>query len=255
MRGDGEDRRPAAKVPGREPLAKPLPKRFYAAATAGRDDAGGYAVLLDGRAARTPGKRKLIVTSETLAGAMAEEWAAQTTVIDPSTMELTRLVVTALDGVVGKETEVGDDIVAFAASDLVCYRAEAPEGLVAAQNAAWDPVVAWARQRLGFRLKIAAGVVHVAQDEDGIERVRAHVRGFDALRLTALHVMTTLTGSAMIALAHADGVLDVAAAWRAAHVDEDWQIRLWGEDAEAAERRERRWRTMRAASRLLQLAG
>ncbi len=255
MSADRDSPKPAARMPGREPRSKPLPKRFYEAVTVGREAAGGFAILLDGRAARTPGKRKLVVAAEPLAEALAAEWAAQKTEIDPATMELTRLVVTALDGVVGKEAEVGDDIVAFAGSDLVCYRAEAPEGLVGEQNAAWDPVVAWAKQRLGIRLKLAAGIVHVAQDEDGLERVRAHVRGFDALRLTALHVMTTLTGSAMIALAHADGLMDAGTAWRMAHIDEDWQIRLWGEDAEAAARRERRWQTMQAASRLLQLAG
>lgn len=253
MSRDREPARPPAKVPGREPLTKPLPKRFYKAVTCGPDEAGGFDILLDGRAARTPGRRKLVAPTETLALALVEEWAAQTVEIDPATMEMTRLVTTAIDGVAGLEAEVADDIVAFAGSDLVCYRAESPDGLVAEQNAAWDPVVVWAKQRLGVRLKLAAGIVHVAQDEAGLQRVREHLAAFDALQLTALHVMTTLTGSAMIALAHADGLMDVAAAWRAGHVDEDWQMRLWGVDAEAAARREQRWRTMQAASRLLEL--
>lgn len=252
-RGELERAGKAAQVPGREPLARPLPKRFYKDATVAPDAAGGFTVLLDGRAAKTPGKRKLIVPNQALASAMADEWAAQGERIDPARMEITRLVNTAIDGVAGKEAEVADDIVAFASSDLVCYRAEAPEGLIAEQAKAWDPLVAWVRERFDVRLKLAAGIVHVAQDADAIERVRAHVRSHDALRLAALHVMTTLTGSAIIALAHADGRIDVATAWKAAHVDEDWQIRFWGEDAEARSRREQRWRTMQAASRLLEL--
>lgn len=252
-RGDLERAGKAAHVPGREPLAKPLPKRFYKDVTVAADKAGGFAILLDGRAAKTPGKRKLIAPTEALASAMAGEWAAQGERIDPARMELTRLVNTAIDGVAGKEAEVADDIVAFAGSDLVCYRAEAPEGLIAEQAKAWDPLVAWVRERFDARLKLAAGIVHVAQDAKAIERVRAHVHTYDALRLAALHVMTTLTGSAVVALAVAEGRIDAAAAWKAAHVDEDWQIRFWGEDAEARARREQRWRTMQAASRLLEL--
>lgn len=252
-RGEDDGNR-ADKVRGREPLAKPLPKRFYKAVTVGREEQpAGFSILLDGRAARTPGKRKLVVVAEPLAQAMAAEWADQKTEIDPASMELTRLVVTAIDAVAGKEIEVADDITAYAATDLVCYRAEAPEGLVAEQNAAWDPVVAWAERRLAIRLVIASGIVHVGQDPAGLQRVRAHLDGFDALALTALHVMTTLTGSAMIALAHADGLFGADDVWRTAHVDEDWQIRLWGRDAEGTARRERRWRTMQAASRLLEI--
>ncbi|MBL8564596.1 MAG: ATPase [Hyphomicrobiaceae bacterium] len=241
------------KVPGREPLMKPLPRRFYKAATCGPDDEG-FAVLLDGRAARTPGKRKLAVASRALAEALAEEWDAQGTSINPATMPLSRIVIAALDGVAGNERAVAEDIVAFAGSDLICYRAASPPGLVELQAMHWNPVIAWAASRLGAHFKVAEGIVHVAQDADALDRLRAQLDGRDAIQLAALHVMTTLTGSALIALAHADKVLGVEAAWQAAHVDEDWQIRQWGEDEEAAERRERRWRDMQAASRILALA-
>lgn len=250
--GNGEG---DARVPGREDR-KPLPKRFYKVATAERGEAvaDGWLVLLDGRPALTPGRKRLEFASEAMAAAIAAEWSGQGETLEPQTMPLTRLVNTAIDGVTGKEAAVAADIAAFAGTDLVCYRAESPQQLVVEQAHAWDPVLGWARRRLGVRFKVASGIVHVAQDRAALAAVGEVLAGKDAFQLTALHVMTTLTGSALIALAHADGFLDASQAWRAAHVDEDWQIRQWGEDAEAAARRDRRRGEMEAASTLLRLA-
>ena len=145
------------------------------------------------------------------------------------------------------------DIVKYAGSDLVCYRAEAPPELVRRQAQAWDPVLAWAREALGASLPRRPGH-HAGQPaRAGGGRRRAALEVHGAFELAALHVMTTLTGSALLALAHARGRLTAEEAWAAAHVDEDWQISQWGEDAEAKARRERRWAEMQAASRLLAL--
>lgn len=244
--------RVAAKMPGRDALRPALPRRFYKTAVHAAED-GGFAVRLDGRTAKTPGKRALIVGSEPLAQALAEEWGAQGERIDPEAMPLTRFVNTAIDGVAGNEAAVRGDIVGFASSDLLCYRAEGPAELVAEQARHWDGVLAWSRERFGARFVVTTGVMPKDQPKDAIDPVASHLAGLDAFELTALHFMTTLTGSALLALAHAAGHLDVTQAWAAAHVDEDWQTRLWGEDTEAAERRERRWRDMQAASRLLEL--
>lgn len=260
MTANGDDSsKDAGKVPGKERLAAPLPKRFYKSVTVGEaaSDAGapGYQILLDGRVLRTPAKRTLLLPSRALADAMAEEWAAQGEHIDPATMPLTKLVMTAIDGVSQHMREVAADVVQFASSDLICYRADAPEGLVRLQNETWNPVLAWAEAALGARFRLAEGVMPVEQDREALDRVSAAVAPFNALMLTSLHVMTTLTGSALLALARASGKLTAEEVWSAAHIDEDWQIRQWGIDVEAAERRERRWTEMRAASRLLELAG
>lgn len=253
MSRDGNDvERVPANMPGHDAPRPALPRRFYKTAVHAAEG-DGFAVRLDGRIARTPGKRVLIVGSEPLAQALAEEWGAQGERIDPEAMPLTRVVNTAIDGVAGNEAAVRGDIVGFAGSDLLCYRAEGPVELVAEQARHWDGVLAWARERLGTRFVVASGVMPKAQPKDAILSIDRHLARFDAFELTALHLMTTLTGSALLALAHCEGHLNVAAAWSAAHVDEDWQIRMWGEDTEASERRERRWRDMQAASRLLEL--
>jgi chaperone required for assembly of F1-ATPase len=227
-------------------------KRFYRAVSVDAADRG-FRVLLDGKPVRTPAQRELALPNKPLAEAVAAEWEAQGERIDPGTMPLTRLVNTALDGVCGREAQVRADIARYAASDLVCYRAEEPAELVRRQAEAWDPIVAWVRAALGANLVVGRGIVPVAQPQTAAEAIERALVGFDAFGLTAHHVMTTLTGSALLALAHGRGCLPAEEAWAAAHIDEDWQIGQWGEDAEARARRDRRWAEMHAASRLLAL--
>ena len=164
-------------------------------------------------------------------------------------MPLTRLANTALDGVAQDPQAVAEDIVRFSGSDLVCYRAGEPQELVARQAEAWDPLIDWAHSALGARFMLAEGVMHVEQPREAVAAVSAHVGRFRGpLELAAIHTMTTLTGSAILALAVAMNAISPEEAWRAAHVDEDWNIELWGEDAEAAARRRKRWAEMKAAA-------
>jgi chaperone required for assembly of F1-ATPase len=145
------------------------------------------------------------------------------------------------------------DILSYAGSDLLCYRAEGPRGLIEAQAAHWDPVLAWAKSALGAPFVLAEGIVHVAQPRASLDRLREALEGHGPFCLAALHVMTGLTGSALLALAAALGRMTPEEAWKAAHVDEDWQIAQWGEDAEAASRRSARRRDYDAAARALAL--
>ncbi len=240
----------APKVPVKDSLKAPLPKRFYKSVTVEPRDEG-FAVLLDGRDVRTPAKNKLVAPDAPLAEAMAAEWEAQGEHIDPATMPVTRLVNTALDAVAEKMSEVADDIAAYAGSDLLCYRAEAPAALVARQAAAWDPPLAWAERALGAKLAVQTGLMPIDQSPAAIARVRAALNKFDPLSLAALHVMTTLTGSAVLALAHAEEEISLEDAWAAATVDDRWQSEQWGRDAEAEARHAERLAEFTAASRCL----
>lgn len=245
----------ATKTPGREPAARPLPRRFYAeVATAPSTTGVGHVIQLDGRPVRTPGRRELSLPTTALATAVAAEWAAQVTLIDPARMPLTRLANTAIDGVADRSVEVAADIASYATSDLLCYRADYPEGLAERQRALWDPCLVWASQTLGVRLEVVNGLMPVAQPADTSPKIAASIVTWDPFKLTAVHVMTTLMGSALLALAVVHGRLTAEAAWEAAHLDEDWQIADWGEDAEAKARRARRWTEMQAAAGLAKLA-
>lgn len=228
-----------------------LPKRFYKDVSVKDEERGGASLQLDGKPVRTPGKAALTLPARALAEAIAAEWRAQGERIDPSTMPLTRLANSAIDGVAGREQAVIDDIVRHAASDLLCYRAEGPKALIEAQGKHWDPVLAFARDMLHAPLVLSEGVVHVAQPEASLARIRGEIEGIDPFSLAALHVMTALTGSALLPLAVLKGRLSAEEAWDAAHVDEDFQISQWGEDAEAVTRRGNRWRDFAAAARVL----
>lgn len=233
-------------------MRTPLPKRFYrhASIVAGDD---GFAVELDGKPVRTPGKNLLALPSEAAAALVASEFEAQKDVIDPMTMPVLRLVNTAMDGVACDPQAVLEDILRFASTDMLCYRAGAPQGLVERQNGSWDPVLDWVRTMIGARFDLAEGVMHVEQPRESIAVLGAWLaRRADPFRLACLHVMTALTGSALLALAVEAGGLDADAAWLAAHVDEDWQVEQWGQDAEALARRGLRHRDFMAARDLLQ---
>jgi len=230
-----------------------LPKRFYTSVSVDAKSPGDYRIRLDGRPVRTPAKAELAVPTAALAEAIAEEWRAQGTHVDPSSMPLTRLANSAIDGVARREAEVRADIAKYAGSDLLCYRAEGPEQLQRRQAEVWDPILRWAEQELGARFAIGTGLMPVAQPDAAKAAVARALQDFDGFALAALHVITTLTGSVVLALAHARGRLTAEEAWAAAHVDEDWQISKWGEDAEAKARRERRWAEMQSASRMLGL--
>jgi chaperone required for assembly of F1-ATPase len=250
----------AAKIPGKEALRPPLAKRFYDKVTVEDGGAGAdakrpdrYRILLDGRPVKTPRKLPLAVPTRALADAIAAEWGAQGAHIDPASMPLSKLAITAIDGVADNLAAVAEDIVKFAGTDLICYRAEAPAALQGRQSEAWDPILRRMEQELGARFALAEGVMPVAQTEKALDRVAAAVAPFDAMSLASLHVMTTLMGSALLALAHAKGLISLEDAWAAAHVDEDWQVEQWGVDVEATERRARRWVEMQAASRFLKL--
>jgi len=233
-------------------MRPPALRRFYKRAEVVAADGGGFAVRLDDRAVRTPGKRPLVASTRAVAELIAAEWAAQGETIEPMSMPTTRLANSAIDGVADALAATRAAIANYAAADLVCYRAAAPEALVALQAAAYDAVLAWARDTLGAGLVTTVGVAHVAQPEAAIVAARAAVEAYaDPFAVAALHVMTNLTGSLLIALMTARGALSAEAAWRAAHVDEDFQIGLWGEDDEAKRRRAARRRDFEAAAKVL----
>ena len=229
-----------------------LRKRFYERATVEQkaDDSAKsaqYRVLLDARPVRTPARNELAVPSRALADALADEWQAQATHIDPRTMPLTRLVNSALDGVRGQERQVRAGILAYAGSDQLCYLAEGPMELVERQSKRWGAIHAWAKQAHGIELALCVGVMPVAQPPAMLARIDAALGEPSPLELAAMHVMTTLTGSALLMLAVRAGHVTAEEAWSLAHIDEDFQIEKWGEDAEAAELRQKRWQDMSAA--------
>jgi len=213
-------------------------KRFYkTVAVDGVDD--GYVITLDGRLVKTPGRAQLVLPTRALAAAVAAEWNAQEGDILPDSMHQTRLANTALDRVAVRHEDVVTEVAAFAGTDLLCYRADEPAELVAAQDTQWNPYLAWAAERYGAALKSTAGIMPVSQDRRALEKLAAAVRGYDAFELTALHALTNGLGSLVLALAYMEGFSPLEAVWQASILDATHQEAAWGTDWEVEDKREK----------------
>jgi chaperone required for assembly of F1-ATPase len=228
-------------------------KRFWRTARAIEHEAG-FAVALDDRTVKTPGKRTLVVPTRVLADALAGEWDAQGETVAPDAMPLCRLANSAVDGVVERRAEVIADAARYGATDLVCYRASEPAELVERQTGGWQPLVEWVAEAFGARLEIVSGILPATQPQATLDAFREAVSAFDDFPLTGLHAATTACGSLVISLALAHARLDPEAAWSLSQIDESYQIQRWGEDAEATDRRARLKVDIEAAARFMALS-
>ncbi|MFN3725058.1 MAG: ATP12 family chaperone protein [Allosphingosinicella sp.] len=227
-------------------------KRFYKQVTVA-PEGPGFALRLDERGVKTPARAGLVVPSAALADAIAQEWQAQGEEIDPRTMPLTGLANAAIDRVAPDAQAFAARLAEYAESDLLCYRAENPDTLVARQAERWDPILAWARQRFDIELAVVCGIMHRKQSDAAVQQLARAVAARDPFELAGLSPLVTVSGSLVIALALAEGAIDLDQAWDAASLDEKWQLEQWGEDAEASAALDARRRDFKAGARFLEL--
>ncbi|UAK26001.1 ATP12 family chaperone protein [Sphingomonas nostoxanthinifaciens] len=211
------------------------------------------AILLDGRPVRTPARAPLVLPTTMLAEAVAAEWRAQGETIDPRAMPLTGLANAAIDRVAPDPAAFARPLAAYGETDLLCYRADAPDDLVATQAEAWDPLLAWARRRYDVDFVVTVGIVHVAQPPETVLRLAAALGTCDAFALAALSPLVTIGGSLVAALALTEGAIAADAAFDLTHLDELWQVEHWGEDALARDTREHHRADFLAAAHFLTL--
>ncbi|HEX7853932.1 MAG TPA: ATP12 family protein [Sphingobium sp.] len=212
-------------------------KRFYTLVLSQRDqDNGLHRILLDGRPVKTPGKEPLAVPSDALAAAIVSEWAGQGEKIDPATMPIMGFANASIDQVLPDVATFAKGIAAYGANDLLCYRASDPNELVAEQAQLWDPLLDWARDRYDVAFVVTSGIMPVDQPAATVERLYAAVDALDPWLLSGFSTLVSISGSLLGSLALVEGVITADALWAAAHVDEAWQARQWGEDAEAIAR-------------------
>jgi chaperone required for assembly of F1-ATPase len=228
-------------------------KRFYRdVATAPMD--AGFTVLLDGRPVRTPGRNMLVLPSQALAEAIAAEWRGQGEEVIATTMPLLRLANTVVDGVFNNRAEVTEAVLRFGRSDLLCYRAHQPPELASRQCAGWDPLLDWVRQRHGAHMRVAEGLTPVEQSDDALLALREAIQAQGPFALGALHVIASITGSAVLALALAEGIISGACAFDLSRIDETYQAEKWGADTQAGKRATNLARELDKAVELMTLA-
>ena len=227
-------------------------KRFYEKADAVRTS-DGWAIALDERPVKTPGRKSLAVPARKLADAIAAEWAGQEGDIDPASMPLTGLANAAIDRVAPNATEFAAELAQYGETDLLCYRADSPAELVASQSEAWDPLLEWAQKRFDIGFETITGIVHRPQPESTVTRLRGATEAYDPFRLAGLSPIVRIGGSLVAALALAENAFDEDTVWAATRVDEDWQASQWGEDEEAIADRDARRREFGAGMRFIRL--
>ncbi|MEM6622651.1 MAG: ATP12 family protein [Pseudomonadota bacterium] len=225
-------------------------KRFWKTALVEKSDAG-WAVFLDTRPVKTPAGRAIVTPIPAMAEAISAEWEAQTEFVNPLSMPMTRLAATCLDRVAPELAGVAQTLASYGESDLLCYRADHPDELVARQANGWDPVLDWAAQRFGSRLNVQTGVMHVDQPPDDLQALANEVLTLDAWQMTAMADLVTISGSLLLGLAVREGRLRAADAWALSRIDEQWNIEQWGEDHEAAVQSAKRESDFHDAAKLL----
>lgn len=212
------------------------PRRFWKQASAGERGEAGWPVLLDGRQARTPGGKPLVLPTEALAALVAGEWGAQGEFLDLASMPATRTANTAIESIGATREAVADEVARYAGTDLLCYHADQPAELADEHARRWDPWLQWAGSQLGVHLSCTAGIGHVAQPPESLAKVKALALAMDDFALTGLAAATPLFGSAILALALQRGALDGEEAFSLSRLDEAFQESKWGVDEEAAAR-------------------
>ncbi|MBO9621208.1 MAG: ATPase [Sphingomonas sp.] len=224
-------------------------KRFWTEVTV----TPGNGIALDGKPVRTPGRAPLEVPTAALAEAIAEEWRRVGEEVDPRTMQLTGLANAAIDRIAPDPEAFAAGLGAYGETDLLYYRAESPNELIERQEAAWDPLLDWARTRYDVHFEPARGVMHHPQPPATTLRLHEAVAALDPFRLAGMTPVVTVSGSLVAALALLEGGTDAESVWRAAHIDEDWQTEQWGEDELAGQVRATRRADFDAGMRFLSL--
>ena len=226
-------------------------KRVYKDVAVGSVE-GSPAVLLDDRPLRTPAQAILVLPKKALAAGVAEEWRNQGEEVQPFSMPLTRIAISAIDQVMPARNEIIRQLVGYGDSDLLCYRSDQSE-LAARQAAQWQPLLEWANDSLAASLAVVSGIMPVAQESSSLGALQRAIEPHGDMELAALHLVTTTTGSLILALAFSHGEIDAGSAWELSRLDETWQAERWGEDAEAAERADQHRHELLAVARFLEL--
>jgi chaperone required for assembly of F1-ATPase len=225
-------------------------KRFYREVTVAPAE-HGHQILLDGRPMRTPAKQLFAAPIAPLAQAIAEEWREQGEIIRPDAMPLTRLASTAIDRMPAQRQAAVEEMVAYADTDLVCYRAAEPFELVQRQHHAWQPMLEWLAETYGVKLAVTTSIRPIAQPADAPARLRDAIEELSDWPLVGLHMATTALGSVVLGLGLLHGRLDAESAFAASLLDELYEIERWGSDVEAERRHEVLRRDIGAAARFL----
>ena len=227
-------------------------KRFYKDVTAAEKD-GRYQILLDNRPVKTPGRNALLLPTDALAEAVAEEWQVQGEEIDLVSMVMTGFANAAIDHVQGKREAFAAPIIAYGETDMLCYRAESDSAQAEEQTREWEPLLQWLEAHYGVPFIRVEGIIHQTQPDESLKKIADAVLSYDDFTLAAMNPLTTISGSVLSVLALLEGHMSAEQLWPLVNLEELWQVEQWGEDFEARETREKKRVQFMAAARFYEL--
>jgi chaperone required for assembly of F1-ATPase len=218
--------------------------------------AGGFAVMAGEKPWKTPAGRDLVLPTRPLAEAVAAELDAARAAAKGGkprldALGLTRLAATAIDRIAPATAATCQALLAFASTDLVCYRDEGATPLRVRQDGAWQPLLDWLAESFDARLIVVGGVMPQPQPQAALDALAAVLDRCDPFTLAGLGVAVQTAGSLVIGLALAHDHINAAEASALADLDEAFQNEQWGEDAEALAKRRLRAADMALAERFL----
>ena len=232
-------------------------KRFYtevAVCPADENASDGWQVTLDGRGIKTQVGAAQVVPTRALAEMLATEWREQSETIDPAGFVFRDMADYAIDVIGPDSNAAAANLLAFAQTDTLCYRADPEDALFVRQEELWEPLVTACERRHGVTFVRVSGIIHDPQKGPTLERLRAHLADFDEFKLAGMQTMTALAASLIIALEAAQEGADGEALFAASNAEEDWQAELWGWDADAQANRQLRLQAFTMAQEFLQAA-
>ena len=227
-------------------------KRFWKVTSVIADERG-YAISLDEREVKTPMGLPFIVKTETLASVIRKEWDDQVEHIDPNSMPIYKFAVTSLDRVSTQRSAVVDELSAYGANDLLCYREDRDPKLAEYQDQVWQPFLDWAAEMFSVNFVVFKGIMPGDQDQESISKLRDAVDRFDDYQLSGLHTLVTVSGSLVLGLAAAYNQAPLDDIIKASFLDDLWQQDKWGYDEEVAVRLKNHRKLIEDAHHYLQL--
>jgi chaperone required for assembly of F1-ATPase len=227
-------------------------KRFYEQVHV-TQQGGGFGLFLDDKAVKTPGRVALVLPTKALADAVAVEWRNQGDKIDPKSMALTQIANTAIDRVKPRRAEVIGELLEYGETDLLCYRADEPADLAEEQSHIWGAYLNWLLDEHHITLNVTSGILPVRQPNEMREELAKLADRYDDFSLTSFHTFVGGFGSIVLAFALMDGFSDFESCWSASILEQSFQEKKWGVDAEAMEKNTRLKAEMETALELLSL--
>jgi chaperone required for assembly of F1-ATPase len=207
-------------------------KRFYTLVSTRKTD-DGYVLQLDGKTVKTPSGQEIAAPTQALADAIVLEWAAQEEKVKPDTMPLTQILTTAIDKIRDREA-ITESVMRYLDTDMVCYWAKEPEEIAKRQKEVWGRWIKWFEEHYEVPLYTTKKIDAIKQDPEAHKRAWNYIESLDAYYFTVLHIMTSLSGSLVMALALSEGDITVDELFQASYLEELYRGELYNEELHGA---------------------